>query len=108
MPASQAARLAPSAPPRRSVSSSRTLKFAPSLMPRPPETTTLASPRSGRALCGGVQADQLGAERVDRGDGDRLDRAGARRRVACGNAVCRTLATSTGPAIVTSSMALPA
>jgi len=49
MPASVAARDAPIAAPSRSASSSSTPKFLPSRMPRPPDTTTLASLRSGRS-----------------------------------------------------------
>ena len=80
MPASQAARLAPSAPPSRSVSSSRILKFSPAFMPRPPETTIFASPQIGTRALRGVDAQLLGAERVDGADGARLDGAGGRRR----------------------------
>ena len=100
-----AARLAPSAPPSRSASSSSTLKFSPSFMPRPPETTTLASLRSGRALLRRVQRRPARRPARRRAPTATFSTAPAAPPAAAGgNAVWRTLATTTLPATSTSSM----
>ena len=69
-------------------------------MPRPPETTTFASPRSGRSLfCVACSATSSAPSASTAPTGDGLDGAGARRPAAGGgNAVWRTLATTTGAA----------
>lgn len=49
-PLSTAALLAPTAPPNESANVSNMAKFSPLFIPRPPDTTTRAVPRSGRSF----------------------------------------------------------
>ena len=78
-------------------------------MPRPPDTTTLASPRSGRALfCVACSATSSAPSASTAPTATVSTAPAAPPAAGDGNAVWRTLATTTLPPTSTSSIALPA